>query len=114
MIIATRDLEYRAEDGTVIPVPVVYLFALARWRNTGAVATTIGFPNGVKESAAHGIDAVQALVLAINDIGNDLYFSDYHKMGRLKWGEPDKGYGFPVTKNVRDLLIGDDKRFDGE
>ena len=113
MIIATRDLEYVAEDGTVIPVPVcIYLPCqeAQHWR----CPTTIGFPNGVKESAGLGFDAVQALVLAINDIGNNLYFSDYHKTGRLKWGEPDKGYGFPVTKNARDLLIGDDKRFDGE
>lgn len=48
-----------------------------------------------------------------------LYFSDYHKTGRLKWPGDDieaagGGYGFPVPRNARDLLIGIDKRFDGE
>ena len=114
MIIATRDLEYVAEDGTVIPVPVcIYLpyQEAQHWR----CPTTIGFPNGVKESAGLGFAqvAVRALVLAINSIGNDLYFSDYHKSGRLRWGEPNQGYGFPVTKNARDLLVGYDKEFDG-
>lgn len=64
-------------------------------------------------STAYGYDSVQARVLAINSIGNDLYFSDYHKTGRLKWEKPNSGYGFPVTKNARDLLVGYDKEFDG-
>jgi hypothetical protein len=34
-------------------------------------------------------------------------------IARLRWGEPNQGYGFPVTKNARDLLVGYDKEFDG-
>jgi hypothetical protein len=33
---------------------------------------------------------------------------------RVSWDEgvaPGHGYGFPVAKNIRDLLIGDDKTF---
>jgi hypothetical protein len=27
------------------------------------------------------------------------------------WLEPGRGYGFPVPNNIRDLLVGDDKKF---
>ena len=46
-------------------------------------------------------------------IGSDIYFNDYHKTGRLYFEPPGSGYGFPVPKNARDTLVGDDKRFDG-
>ncbi len=112
MMIAQRTLEYRADDGTIVPVPVC-LFSPEEDDRCWACRYTIGWPNGIKSRAAYGLDSVQALVLAINSIGNDLYFSDYHKSGRLRWGEPNQGYGFPVTKNARDLLVGYDKEFDG-
>jgi len=46
-------------------------------------------------------------------IGSDIYFSDYHETERLYFETPGSGYGFPVPKNARDTLVGDDKRFDG-
>jgi len=61
----------------------------------------------------HGVDAMQALILTLQMIGDRLHFSDYHKTGRLYFETPGSGYGFPVPKNARDLLIGDDARFDG-
>ena len=30
---------------------------------------------------------------------------------QVEWLEPGRGYGFPVPDNIRDLLVGDDKRF---
>jgi len=27
------------------------------------------------------------------------------------WAEPAQGYGFPVTQNLRELLIGDDANY---
>jgi hypothetical protein len=52
---------------------------------------------------------VQALELALRTIGAQIYASDHHASGKLMWLEPGKGYGFPVTSNLRDLLVGDDK-----
>lgn len=46
-------------------------------------------------------------------VGTDIYTSDYHASGKLRWGEPGTGYGFPVPSSIRDLLIGDDKKFFG-
>jgi len=112
MLIATRTLEYVVEDGTAIPVPVS-LYAPEKNENDWGCRYTIGWPNGIESRTAYGIDSVQALVLTLQSIGTSLYFSDYHKSGRLKWGDPNDGYGFPVPKNARDMLIGYDKRFDG-
>lgn len=58
-----------------------------------------------------GVDSVQALVLALYMIGADLYSSSYHKSGRLMFDEPGQGYGFPVASSIRDLLIGDDRKY---
>jgi hypothetical protein len=68
----------------------------------------IGWPTGVKRSLARGVDAIQAILLALYKIGIEIYTSDYHKAGKLTWLAPGRGYGFPVSKSVRDLLTGDD------
>jgi hypothetical protein len=54
---------------------------------------------------------MQALVLALEAIGSDIYTSSYHKAGALFFEAPGKGYGFPVPITLRDLLVGDDARF---
>jgi hypothetical protein len=64
----------------------------------------IGWPTGMKRSVARGVDAIQAILLALYKI----YTSDYHKAGKLIWLAPGRGYGFPLSKSVRDLLTGDD------
>ncbi len=56
---------------------------------------------------------MQAIILTLQMIGARLYFSDYHKSGRLYFERPGSGYGFPVPKNARDVLVGDDKKFEG-
>lgn len=33
--------------------------------------------------------------------------------GQLYFEMPGSGYGFPAPKDARDLLVGEDKRFDG-
>lgn len=73
----------------------------------------ICWPDEMEEVTLYGIDAVQALCLALQTVGARLYMSDAHKQGRLRWSEPGTGYGFPVPKMMRDELIGDDARFDG-
>lgn len=73
----------------------------------------IDWPVAPRNSAAYGVDSVQALGLALQKIGIDLYMSEAHKAGTLMWEAPGKGYGFPLPANARDLLVGDDKRFEG-
>jgi len=67
----------------------------------------IDWPGRKQSGFAAGIDSIQALLLALQKIGVDIYTSGYHETGSLKFA-PTQGYGFPVTRNLRDLLIGDD------
>lgn len=46
-------------------------------------------------------------------IGITLYMSRYHAERRLSWNADWDGYGFPVPKNGRDLLVGQDAEFYG-
>lgn len=69
----------------------------------------IEWPDRKRSGAARGVDAIQALINALQMIGSELYCSKEHKSGRLSWAKKWTGYGFPVPSNVRDLLIGDDK-----
>jgi hypothetical protein len=56
-----------------------------------------------KVRSAYGIDAIQAMWLALHMIGAYLYTSDEGRARRLSWlGEAD--LGFPVTKGLEDLL----------
>lgn len=109
MIIATRTLTLRDPKGEVrIPIRI------QTPRPDGAAwmcGYEIEWPHGTWKSAAAGVDAVQALVLALQKIGTELYASEYHRSGRLMWGNPTQGYGFPLPGNARDMLKGDDARF---
>ncbi|BCJ90418.1 hypothetical protein IZ6_11530 [Terrihabitans soli] len=69
----------------------------------------IDWPGKTLSSYAVGIDPVQALQLALNKIGIELYTSSFHKERRLKWFELGSGFGFPVPPNIRDVYEGDDK-----
>lgn len=69
----------------------------------------IDWPEGRRAFASIGFDALQALVLALQMIGAEIYSSEYHREGRLRAYASDKGYGFPVAASLRDLLVGADK-----
>ena len=56
----------------------------------------------------HGVDALQALVLTLQMIGAEIYSSSYHREGRLRVYPTETGYGFPVPRSLRDLLVGVD------
>jgi hypothetical protein len=58
-----------------------------------------------------GADSVQALLIALQMIGTNIYTSSYHESGDLFWGAAGKGYGFPVSANMRGLLVGDDAKY---
>jgi len=69
----------------------------------------IEWPGQKRSHFAGGVDSFQALILALQMIGAELYASAHHKAGSLKWFERYRGYGFPVGCNLRDFLIGDDR-----
>jgi hypothetical protein len=58
-----------------------------------------------------GVDAVQALLIAMRMIGAQLCTSDAHESGQLSCPGSRGGFGFPVSLTLRDLLVGDDKTF---
>jgi len=108
-VIATRTLALQADAGNVeIPIR---LFAPEQGEDAWICRLEINWPEGKYERWAAGEDAVQALLHALQMIGVIIYTSAHHKSGKLMWYEAGTGYGFPVTNNCRDLLIGDDVRF---
>ena len=109
MIIATRSLVlHDGEHETIIPIEV---HAPEQSDGHWICRFEIGWPEGKLERYGAGFDSVQAMLIALQMIGAHIYTSDHHKSGRLVWGEARQGYGFPVTNNIRDLLVGDDKTF---
>jgi hypothetical protein len=106
MVIAQRLLVLGTSSGDV-QVPV-RLFQLEQKDGMWICRYEIDWPRGTKSHFAAGIDAMQALVLATRMVGAEIYASDYHKSGSLRWFEPNQGYGFPVPPSFRAMLIGDD------
>jgi hypothetical protein len=109
--IATRRLRIVVGDGK--HEVEVRLYAPAQKSPGWTCRFEIGWPDGVVALDAEGVDAVQAVELALKAIGAEVYASPYHRDGTLIWERPGGGYGFPVARNLRDLLGGDDKTFDG-
>ncbi|NVN87536.1 MAG: hypothetical protein HXX15_15780 [Rhodopseudomonas sp.] len=108
MVIATRILRLRDDEASQIPVRI---FAPAESDHCWQCYFEIGWPQGLQRKYAGGADAIEALEHAMRLIGTLLYSSDLHETGRLMWDQPGRGYGFPVPRGIRDLLIGDDARF---
>ena len=109
MIIATRLLTLR-DRGANREIPI-HIHAPEQSKVDWICRFEIGWPGGKAERWGAGIDAVQALLSALQMIGAELYASDQHKSGVLTWLSPGRGYGFPVPQTTRDLLVGDDKKF---
>ena|ERR1700680_2453214 len=106
MLIAKRCFKIRCGTGN-IEVPI-RIFIPEEVDGAWQCRYEIIWPSDAKVSAAHGLDAVQAILLALQKIGIEIYASEYHESGRLVWIEQGQGYGFPVSRNVRNLLIGAD------
>lgn len=109
MTIATRSLRIRR--GTIDVEVQVRIFAPRQDGRAWSCRYEIDWPSGKRERSAFGFDAVQALVLALQAIGAELYTSDAHASGSLRWQTVGRGYGFPVPQNIKDVLIGDDAVF---
>ena len=110
MLIATRTLTLRTRDGDeAIPIRI---FAPVQQDGGGWLCRCeIDWPDRRKIMDAGGADSVQALLIAPQVIGANIYTSRYHQSGELVWDAPGKGYGFPVSANIRDLLVGDDAKY---
>jgi hypothetical protein len=108
-MIATRLLHLR--DGeSKIEIPI-RIFAPRDRDGSWSCRYEIDWPEGCRTMEALGADSVQAILLAFQMIGAELYTSDHHKSGRLMFHEPGQGYGFPVAASIRDLLIGNDRKY---
>ena len=107
MQIAHRILTF-AENDKTIAIPIT-INALIQSEGARSCEWSIGWPHGIRNSRAYGVDGVQALRLALEMIGAELYSSPYHASGNLYFEKSGDGYGFPVPSNLRDLLIRQDK-----
>ena len=58
-----------------------------------------------------GMDSIQAIFIAMQMIGSEIYTSSAHESGMLSFYAPGRGYGFPVPVSLRDLLVGDDAKY---
>ena len=108
--IATRTLTWRDGERDV-PVEIRIYEPEREGEGAWACRFEVDWQKGMRGMAGHSVDAVQALVHAVNMIGVQLYTSEYHETGNLFWHEPGSGYGFPVSPGVRDLFEGDDKKY---
>src|SRR5262245_36796672 len=106
MIIATRLLTVR--KGETRRELAIHIHAPEKADVAWICRLEIGWPTGKVERWSAGVDWVQALLSALQMIGAELYTSDQHKADSLRWLSPNRGYGFPVPHNIRDLLAGDD------
>jgi Domain of unknown function (DUF6968) len=109
MIIASRSLVLR-DNNRSVEMPV-RIHAPEKARVDWICRFEIEWPEGRVERWGTGVDAVQSLWIALQMIGTEIYTSQWHEAGQLVWLEPGRGYGFPVPNNIRDLLVGDDKKF---
>lgn len=109
MIIANRSLVLRDRYRDIeIPISI---HAPEKVKVDWICRFEIAWPEGKAERWGTGVDAAQALVMALQMIGVEIYASRHHESGRLRWLVAGQGYGFPVSNNARDLLIGGDKKF---
>jgi hypothetical protein len=109
MIIAQRMLTLKSAGGDIdIPIQI---HAPEKADDHWICRFEINWPGERLERHGAGIDAVQALLIAMQMIGAHIYSSEEHESGGLSWLESGRGYGFPVAKTIRDSLVGDDKTF---
>ena len=106
MLIARRHLVVTSDSGD--KEVVVQVFQPEKDEDSWICRYEIDWPHQTSSRYAAGFDSVQAVVLALQMVGAEIYASSYHRSGSLKWTEQGQGYGFPVPHSLRDLLIGDD------
>ncbi len=107
-LIASRTFRVRTEEGERdVPVRI-----FAPYERGGAwhCRTEIDWPDRTWAIDASGQDSAQALYIAMELAGVRLYTSDYHADDAFIFTDWI-GYGFPVPKTLRDMLIGHDAKY---
>ena len=69
----------------------------------------IGWPDKSWSRDVSGIDAIDALELALRMVGTELYRGEWHANNQLVWLGQGEGYGFPVPRTISDQLVGQDR-----
>lgn len=98
MIIATRELDLANSEAKVM----VHIGKPEKYPDSSDYYCPFRIAGLGKERAnrAGGVDAVQALLLALKMVGAELYTSKEAKDGHLKWvgssGDGDLGFPVPV------------------
>jgi hypothetical protein len=110
MIIGSRVLTLRT-GSQEIKIPIYIHAPEEKGTSSWSCRYEVGWPDKKSEKDAWGVDAIQALISALQMIGVEIYTSSFHKAGALYLDVPGKGYGFPVTGGIRDLLQGDDAKY---
>jgi hypothetical protein len=102
IVIATRELTLASATTVTVRIGKPELFSDGL--NWYCPYQVDGIGNG-RVRRAGGIDAVQALELALKMIGAELYTSAAAKSGSLTWDAASKpsDLGFPVPDAIRDL-----------
>ena len=100
-MIARRVLKLR-QQGLELEVPVS-LFAPERSGTDWQCRFEIGWPEGIYQGWAAGLDAMQAVCLALQTIGATLYASEYHQSWIADVGPAGNGYGFPLPQKCARL-----------
>ena len=107
MLIASRLLFLR---NSITPRSIAIEVHAPRKAKDGAWSCryAINWPQQPSDREVFGFDSMQALFLALQTIGAEIYSSSYHQSGNLFFGKEGEGYGFPVVPTLRDLLVGSD------
>lgn len=107
MIIANKKLFFGDKNNIKTISISLYLPVFDNKRGWGC-KYEIAWPDELRIMTAYGFDEFQAIHIAMQMIGAEIYISEYHETGLLYADGQEKGYGFPVPHNCRDLLVGAD------
>ena len=110
MLIASRELNFRDGD-TLRKIPIRLFSPLRLGSGTWTCRYEVGWPDRPSVNEGSGVDAIQAIIVALQMVGAEIYTSNYHEAGMLYLDAAGHGYGFPVPHAIRDLLVGDDKKY---
>jgi hypothetical protein len=109
MVIAERTLLLKSSD-TSVRIPVT-IFLPKKTASAWGCRYQIDWPGGIRSSEVFGFDSMQALLHAMQAVGAEVYTSDAHRSGQLRWTDEDDGYGFPVPSLMRDQLTKGDSQY---
>ena len=110
MLIASRDLNLR--DGDALrKIPIRLFLPVQLGNGTWTCRYEVEWPDEPSMNEGSGVDAIQAIIIALQMVGAEIYTSSYHQAGILYLDAAGQGYGFPVPHAIRDLLVGDDAKY---